>query len=46
MNYVMSLKLLKRFESDSYSFGFLCTHGIKSVRGPRRLLKNISKLIK
>ena len=46
MNYVMRLKLLKRFESDCYSFDFLCTHGIKSVRGPRRLLKNISKLIK
>ena len=46
MNYVMKLKLLKKFETEKYSFKFLNLNGIKTVRGPRKIPKNVSKMIR
>ena len=37
MNALMQLRLLKRYKKDMYSFAWLNEHGIKAVRGPRRL---------
>ena len=42
MKRVMRIRLLKRFKEDKYTFEYLNSLGIKAIRGPRRLNKQIS----
>ena len=46
MNYVMKIKLLKRLENKNYTFAYLNSLGIKLVRGPRKISKEISIALK
>ena len=41
MNRVMKLSLLKRFKEDQYPFSYLNSLGIRAVRGPRRISKEV-----
>ncbi len=41
MSRVMRLRLLKRFKQDKYTFAYLNSLGIRAIRGPRRLKKEI-----
>ena len=41
MNRVMRLRLLKRFDPKKYTFAYLNTLGIRAIRGPRRLKKEM-----
>ena len=43
MKFVMKLKLLKEFLDDHYSFSFLKDLGISSIRGPRKISREIQK---
>lgn len=45
MNRVMKIKLLERLEKKDYSFKYLNELGIKTIRGPRKISKEIIKLI-
>ena len=40
---LMKIKLLKEYPKDKYSFKYLNTLGITSIRGPRKISKEISK---
>ena len=42
MKYVMKIKLMKRLDSKNYTFEYLNKIGIKAVRGPRKINKDIS----
>lgn len=44
LNQAMKLKLVKRFASNQYSFDFLKAHGIRYIRGPRKLSDELTKL--
>ena len=46
MKYVMKLKLLNKLESNNYSFEYLNNLGIKAIRGPRKITKDISNILK
>ena len=46
MKYVMKLKLLNKLESNNYSFEYLNNLGIKAIRGPRKITKDISNMLK
>ena len=43
MKHVMKIKLLKRLDSKNYTFEYLNNIGIKAIRGPRKITKEISK---
>jgi len=43
MRYVMKIKLLKKLENRNYTFEYLNKLGIKAVRGPRKITKEISE---
>lgn len=43
MKKVMKLKLLKRLDNKNYTFEYLNNLGIKTIRGPRKITKDISK---
>ena len=45
MNYVMSLKLLKRYKEGKINFKYLNSLGIKAIRGPRRLKKETAEIL-
>ena len=45
MNRVMKIKLLERLEKKDYSFKYLNELGIKTIRGPRKISKEIINLI-
>ncbi len=42
MSKVMKIKLLKKYNKDEYSFEKLKEYGIKALRGPRSMPKNLS----
>lgn len=44
INCVMKLKLLKRYEKDEISFSMLNSLGIKSIRGPRKVSKEVTNM--
>ena len=46
MNYVMKIKLIKRLENNNYTLEYLNNLGIKTIRGPRKINKNISNKLK
>ena len=46
MNHVMRIKLIKRLDNKEYTFEFLNKLGIKAIRGPRKIAKEISEKIK
>ena len=46
MKHVMKIKLLKRLENKSYTFDYLNKLGIKAIRGPRKITKEISDNLK
>ena len=46
MRYVMKIKLLKKLENRNYTFEYLNKLGIKAVRGPRKITKEISERLK
>ena len=43
MKKVMKIKLLKRYEQDTFTFEKLNKYGIKAIRGPRGLTDELSK---
>ena len=43
MKYVMKLKLLKKYRKDEINFEELKSFGIKAIRGPRKVSKEITK---
>ena len=46
MSHVMKIKLLKNLENKNYTLEYLNKQGIKIVRGPRKINKDISKKLK
>ena len=46
MSHVMKIKLLKKLENKNYTFEYLNKIGIKAVRGPRKITKEISERLK
>lgn len=46
MSHVMKIKLLKKLENKDYTFEFLNKLGIKAIRGPRKIAKDISEKLK
>ncbi len=46
MNHVMKIKLLKRLDNKNYTFKYLNKLGIKAIRGPRKITKEISEKLK
>lgn len=42
----MRLKLFKRFADDDYPIDFLAEHGVKTVRGPRRMTEDLIEKVK
>ena len=43
---VMKIKLLKKLENKDYTFEYLNKLGIKAIRGPRKIAKEVSEKIK
>ena len=43
MNHVMKIKLLKRLDKENYTFDYLNRLGVKAIRGPRKINKNLIK---
>ena len=43
---VMKIKLLKKYNHEKYNFHYLNQLGIKAIRGPRKISKEISKHLK
>ena len=41
MSYVMKIKLLKKLENKNYTFAYLNKIGIKAIRGPRKITREI-----
>ena len=46
MSHVMKIKLLKKLENKDYTFEYLNKLGIKAIRGPRKINKDISDKLK
>ena len=46
MSHVMKIKLLKKLENKDYTFEYLNKLGIKAIRGPRKIAKEVSEKIK
>ena len=46
MNHVMKIKLLKNLENKDYTFQYLNKLGMKAIRGPRKINKDISSKLK
>lgn len=46
MNRVMRLKLIKKLDNKNYTFEYLNNLGIKAIRGPRKINKEISERLK
>ena len=46
MSHVMKIKLLKNLENKDYTFEYLNKLGIKAIRGPRKIAKEVSEKIK
>ena len=46
MSHVMKIKLLKTLDSKDYTFEYLNKLGIKAIRGPRKINKEISNSLK
>ena len=46
MNRVMKIKLLQRLDDKEYTFEYLNKIGIKAIRGPRKITKEISEKLK
>ncbi len=46
MSHVMKLKLLKKYKNNIYTFEYLNNLGIKTIRGPRKISKEISNNFK
>lgn len=46
MSHVMKIKLLKQLENKDYTFEYLNKLGIKAIRGPRKIAKEVSEKIK
>ena len=46
INYVMKIKLLKRLDDKNYTFKYLNDLGIKAIRGPRKITKEVSEKLK
>ena len=46
MNRVMKIKLLKKLDNKNYTFEYLNKLGIKAIRGPRKITKEISNNLK
>lgn len=46
MSHVMKIKLLKKLENKDYTFEYLNKLGIKTIRGPRKIAKEVSEKIK
>ncbi|MBO6145547.1 MAG: MmcQ/YjbR family DNA-binding protein [Bacilli bacterium] len=40
MSHVMKIKLLKNLKKENYTFEYLNKHGIKAIRGPRKINKD------
>ena len=45
MSYVMKLKLLKRYSPDEYPIDKLSKYGLKSIRGPRSIPKELLDIL-
>lgn len=45
MSKVMRLKLLNRFPQDKFTFDVLKSYGVKSIRGPRSMPKELERFI-
>ena len=43
MSHVMKIKLLKKLDNKNYTFEYLNNLGIKAIRGPRKIQKEISE---
>ena len=43
INRVMKIKLLKRLDKENYTFKYLNSLGIKAIRGPRKIKKDLMK---
>lgn len=43
---VMKIKFEQRFPADKFTFAFLKKHGVKAVRGPQHIKKDLLKLLK
>ena len=46
MSHVMKIKLLEKLENKDYTFEYLNKLGIKAIRGPRKIAKEVSEKIK
>ncbi len=46
INHLMKIKLLKRLDNKNYTFSYLNDLGIKAIRGPRKINKEISSKLK
>lgn len=46
MNHVMKVKLLKKLENKDYNYEYLNKLGIKTIRSPRKITKEISEKLK
>lgn len=46
MNKVMKIKLLKKLDDKNYTFNYLNSLGIKAIRGPRKVSKDITNNLK
>ena len=46
MKYVMKIKLLEKLDNKDYNFKYLNKLGIKAIRGPRKITKEISEKLK
>ena len=46
MHHVMKIKLLKNLDNKNYNFVYLNKLGIKAIRGPRKITKEISNKLK
>ena len=45
MSNIMTLKLLKKYDKDKFTFDILKEYGVNAVRGPRFMPKELSKKI-
>ena len=46
MNNVMRIKLIKKLDNKNYTFDYLNKLGIKAIRGPRKITKEINDKLK
>lgn len=45
LNQAMKLQLVKRYPANKYDFNFLKAHGIRYIRGPRKLSNQLAALL-